>query len=91
MGLFKKKIRAEDAPEILSEIIRIIIDASGQSIKDFIKSFLDRLNIPTIQIDIPVQTNLTTSIVQTLMKSINNDRALVALKRIKKLLDQYKI
>ncbi len=90
MGIFKKKIKAENAPVILEEIIKIIINASGQSLKDFIKSFFDKLNLPSIQIDIPVHSNFTDSLVKTLMRSINNEQALTALKKIKKILDNYK-
>ncbi len=91
MVFFKKKIKPGEAPDILEHIIRIIIDASGQSMKDFIKTFFEKLNLPAIPIELPVQSNLKNNIVKTLMKSINNEQALIALKKIKKILDNYKI
>lgn len=91
MVFFKKKVKPDEAPLILEEIIKIIINASGQSLRDFIKSFFDRLNIPSIQIDLPLQPNFTDTLVKTIMKSINNNQALIALKKIKKELDKYKL
>jgi len=91
MVFFKKKIRSDEAPLILEEVIKIIVNASGQSLKDFIKSLFDRLNIPSIQIDLPIQSNFTDTLVKTIMRSINNDQALIALKKIKKFLDKYKV
>ncbi len=91
MGLFKKKLTTEEARKVLEEIIMTIIDTSGKSLKDFIKALTDKIQLPPLPIEIPDPPNFSSLIAGAIVKGISNENAMEAIRKLKKILDAYKV
>ena len=86
----KKKLKENEAKVLLEEMLSMIYKEAGLNIQEILKSMLRGFNIP-IDIPIPQNIKLEKAIAKLFVNNISDEKAYVTLKRMKEILDKYKI
>jgi hypothetical protein len=89
LPLFKKKLTEYEAPEVLAEIVKIILSNASIDTASIIKQYLP-IPLPTLP-QLPGKERLAEILARAVAAGIPRDKALKILKEIKEQLDEYKI
>jgi len=87
----KKKLNVFNSKPVFEDVLSIILKVAGLTFSDIFENILKELGLPKVSIPLLNTVELNKIVAKTISSNIGDEKAYLALREIKKLLDEYRV